>query len=159
MQDDSLEVMVSDSTFAGNLMSAMVVDGCKVAFLSAIAVVAGSLLSFPIAVLLAFGVFCMATITPFLSSSLRYYSPDQKSGILVWAFQYAVLAVASAVEFLLRGFAARSPSDSLAQGRSITWSVLGDTVLTIGFAWTGGLLLVGWLGIRRKEIAVYSGQG
>ena len=159
MQDDSLEVMVSDSTFAGNLVSAMVVDGCKVAFLSAIAVVAGSLLSFPIAVLLAFGVFCMATITPFLSSSLRYYSPDQKSGILVWAFQYAVLAVASTIEFLLRGFAARSPSDSLAQGRSITWSVLGETVLTIGFAWTGGLLLVGWLGIRRKEIAVYSGQG
>jgi len=159
MQDDSLEVMMNDSTFTGNLLSAMVVDGCKIAFLSAVAVVAGSLLSFPIAVLLAFGVFCMATITPFLSTSLRYYYPDQKSGVVVWAFQYAVLGIASAIEFLLRGFAARSPSDSLAQGRSITWDVLGDTVLTIGLAWTGGLLLVGWLGIRRKEIAVYSGQG
>lgn len=159
MQDDSLEVMVNDSTFTGNLLAAMTVDGCKIAFLSAIAVVAGSLLSFPIAVLLAFGVFCMATITPFLSSSLRYYYPDQKSGAIVWAFQYVVLVIASGIEFLLRGFAARSPSDSLAQGRSITWDVLGDTVLTIGLAWTGGLLLLGWLGIRRKEIAVYSGQG
>jgi hypothetical protein len=101
----------------------------------------------------------MATITPFLSSSLRYYYPDEKSGAIVWAFQYVVLVIASAIEFLLRGFAARSPSDSLAQGRSITWDVLGDTVLTIGLAWTGGLLLLGWLGIRRKEIAVYSGQG
>jgi len=159
MQDDSLEVMVEDSTFAGNLASAAVVDGCKIAFLSAIAVVAGSLLSFPIAVLLAFGVFCMATITPFLSSSLAYFLPDQKSGIFVWVFQYAVLAIASTIEFLLRGFAARSPSDSLAQGRSITWDALVQTVLTIGLAWTGGVLLLGWLGIRRKEIAVYSGQG
>jgi hypothetical protein len=159
MQDDSLEVMVEDSTFAGNLVSAVVVDGCKIAFLSAIAVVAGSLLSFPIAVLLAFGVFCMATITPFLSSSLAYFVPDQKSGMFVWVFQYAVLGIASSIEFLLRGFAARSPSDSLAQGRSITWDVLFESVLTIGLAWTGGLLLLGWLGIRRKEIAVYSGQG
>jgi hypothetical protein len=159
MQDDSLEVMVEDSTFAGNLVSAAVVDGCKIAFLSAIAVVAGSLLSFPIAVLLAFGVFCMATITPFLSSSLAYFLPDQKSGIFVWVFQYVVLAIASTIEFLLRGFAARSPSDSLAQGRSITWDALVQTVLTIGLAWTGGVLLLGWLGIRRKEIAVYSGQG
>lgn len=159
VQDDSLEVMVDDSTFTGNLLSAMAVDACKLAFLAALAVTAGSLLSFPIAVLLAFGVFAMASLTPFLAVSLRYYSPDDKSGALVWAFQSAVLALARTVEFLLGGFAVRSPSDSLAQGRSITWGSLLETVLGIGIAWTGGVLLAGWFAIRRKEIAVYSGQG
>lgn len=159
MLDDSLEVMVDESSFAGNLLSAAFVDACKLAFLAALAVSAGSILSFPIAVLLSFGVFAMATLSPFLATSIKYYSPDEKSGIVVWAFQEAVLAVATAIEFLLRGFAARSPSDSLAQGRAITWSTLGETFAGIGAAWTGGVLLVGWLSVRRKELAVYSGQG
>jgi hypothetical protein len=159
VQDDSLEVMANESTFTGNLVSAIIVDGCKLAFLAALAVAAGSLLSFPIAVLLTFGVFSMATLTPFLATSIKYYSPDEKSGIIIWAFQVVVLAIARTVEFLLRGFAARSPSDSLAQGRAITWATLFDTVVGIGLGWTGGVLLIGWLGIRRKEIAVYSGQG
>ncbi|MEY4942111.1 MAG: hypothetical protein RL254_292, partial [Planctomycetota bacterium] len=126
VQEDSLEVMANESTFAGNLVSAIIVDGCKLAF---------------------------------LASSIKYYYPDEKSGIIIWAFQVVVLAIARTVEFLLRGFAARSPSDSLAQGRAITWSTLFDTVVGIGLGWTGGVLLIGWLGIRRKEIAVYSGQG
>jgi hypothetical protein len=158
MTDDSLEVMAEDSTFAGNLASAVAVDACKIAFLSALAVCAGALLSFPIAVLLAFGVFALATLTPFLAMSLSNYDPDQKSGFVIWAFQNVVLAIATAVEYLLRGFAARSPSDSLAQGRSITWLALWQAASGIGVLWTGGVLALGWLCVRRKEMAVYSGN-
>ena len=159
MMDDSLEVMVDDSTFAGNLASAVAVDACKLAFLAALAVTAGALLSFPIAVLLAFGVFALATLTPFLGHSIQTYDPDEKSGLLIWAFQEAVLAVARGIEFLLRAFSERSPSDSLAQGRSITWPVLARTVGVIGVLWTSLVLLLGWACIGRKEIAVYGGNG
>ena len=159
IQDDSLEIMVDDATFVGNLASALAVDGAKLAFLSALAVASGAILSFPIAVLVSFGVFAMATLTPFLAVSIRYYSIDEKSGFLVWAFQAAILMISTAIEFLLGGFAARSPSDSLAQGRAITWEALGVALLGIGLAWTGGVLLLGWVSVRRKEIAVYSGQG
>jgi hypothetical protein len=31
--------------------------------------------------------------------------------------------------------------------------------MVIGLAWTGGTLLIGWLAFRRKELAIYSGQG
>jgi hypothetical protein len=158
MTDDSLEVMAEDSTFAGNLASAAAVDLCKIAFLAALAVCAGALLSFPIAVLLAFGVFALATLAPFLSTALSNWNPDERSGVVIWAFQQAVLGVATAVEFLLRGFSARSPSDSLAQGRSITWASLSQAALGIGFLWTFGTLAVGWLGVRRKEMAVYGGN-
>lgn len=158
MTDDSLEVMAEDSTFAGNLASAVAVDACKIAFLSALAVCAGALLSFPIAVLLAFGVFALATLTPFLATSLSNYDPDQKSGFVIWAFQNVVLGIATAVEYLLRGFAARSPSDSLAQGRSITWLALWQAASGIGVLWTGGVLALGWLCVRRKEMAVYGGN-
>jgi hypothetical protein len=159
MMDDSLEVMVDDSSFAGNLAAAVAVDACKLAFLAALAVTAGALLSFPIAVLLTFGVFALATLTPFLGHSIQTYYPDEKSGWLIWAFQESVLAVARSIEFLLRAFSERSPSDSLAQGRSITWAVLARTVGVIGLLWTGTVLAVGWACIGRKEIAVYGGNG
>jgi hypothetical protein len=32
-------------------------------------------------------------------------------------------------------------------------------VFVIGIAWTGTTLIIGWLAFRRKELAVYSGQG
>lgn len=159
IEENDLEVMATQATFAENMASAMLIDAVKVAFLASLAVVAGSLLSFPIAVLLAFGIFSMATLTPFLANSLRDYRVDWNSGAAIGAFQSVVRSLAVAIEFLLHGFAARSPSDALAQGRAITLAGLFDAFVSIGLAWGGGVLLLGWAAIRRKEIAVYSGQG
>ncbi len=159
IEEDGLEVMATQATFADNMIAAMLVDAVKVAFLASLAVVAGSLLSFPIAVLLAFGIFSMATLTPFLANSLRDYRVDWNSGAAIGAFQAVVRSLAVSIEFLLHGFASRSPSDALAQGRAITLNGLFDAFVTIGLAWGGGVLLLGWAAIRRKEIAVYSGQG
>lgn len=159
IEEDDLEVMATQATFAENMVSAMLIDTVKVAFLASLAVVAGALLSFPIAVLLAFGIFSMATLTPFLANSLRDYRVDWNSGAAIGAFQAVVRSLAVTIEFLLHGFAARSPSDALAQGRAITLAGLFDAFVSIGLAWGGGVLLLGWAAIRRKEIAVYSGQG
>jgi hypothetical protein len=158
VQPDSLEVMVTESTFAGNLARALVVDVAKLAFLAALATVAGSFLSFPIAVLLAFGVFSMASLTPFLATSIDNWYIDPKTGAVAAAAQRAVLAVASSIEWALGGFAAQSPSDALAQGRVIRGITLFQAVGGIGLAWTAGTLLFGWAVMRRKEVAVYSGQ-
>jgi hypothetical protein len=155
---DGLEVMYPQASFGQNIVRALLVDLAKIGFLAALAVAAATLLSFPVAVLLAFGIFSMATLTPFLGQSLRYYYPEERSGWIIWAFQWAVKAVASAVEFTLSGFAQRAPSDSLAQGRVIALRDLAETLLSVGVLWTGGTLLLGWLAARRKEIAVYSGQ-
>jgi len=159
IQPDSLEVMVTESTFERNLGRALLVDACKLAFLSALAVVAGSILSFPIAVLLAFGVFLMASLAPFLSQALEHQSVDDKLGWLAKGFQHAILGVATAVEWAFRSFGERSPSDSLAQGRAIAIPALVSAVAGIGVLWTGAVLAVGWVAMRRKEVAVYSGQG
>lgn len=158
VQPDSLEVMVTESTFAGNLARALLVDVAKLAFLAALATVAGSFLSFPIAVLLAFGVFSMASLTPFLATSIDNWYVDPKSGFASAAAQRTVLAIAGAIEWALGGFAAQSPSDALAQGRAIRGDAILQAVGGIGLAWTLATLALGWAVMRRKEVAVYSGQ-
>lgn len=154
-----IEVMYAQASFADNLARALTVDVAKIGFLAALAIAAATLLSFPVSVLLSFGIFCMASMTPFLAQSLEYYGADEKSGPIILAFHYAVEGIARAVKWTLSGFAEVAPSDMLAQGRVVTWSALLKAGLGIGVLWTGGTLVVGWLFTRRKEIAVYSGQG
>lgn len=155
---DGLEVMYAQTSFGDNLARALLVDFIKVGFLAALAIVAGTIFSFPVAVLLAFGIYSMATLTPFLAQSLEYYAPDRSSGVVIWAVQWVIKLIASAIEGSLSGFAQRAPSDSLAQARVITLADLGKTFLWIGLGWTGGTMLLGWILASRKEVAVYSGQ-
>jgi hypothetical protein len=100
----------------------------------------------------------MASLTPFLATSIDNWYIDPKTGAVAAAAQRAVLAVASSIEWALGGFAAQSPSDALAQGRVIRGITLFQAVGGIGLAWTAGTLLFGWAVMRRKEVAVYSGQ-
>jgi hypothetical protein len=158
VQPDSLEVMVTEATFGANLARAALVDIAKLAFLAALATVAGSVLSYPIAVLLSVGIFAMASLAPFLATSLDNYYVDEKSAWFVRAFHHGVLAIATGVEWALRGFASRSPSDALAQGRVIAVDALAQALAGIGFAWSVIALAIGWVAMRRKEVAVYSGQ-
>jgi hypothetical protein len=136
----------------------MAVDLCKIAFLAALAVVAATILSFPVAVLLAFGIYAMATLTPFLAQSLEYYDPERNSGWFIFVFQWVIKYVAMAVKETLGAFAVTAPSDMLAQGKVISSTVLAKVFLIIGILWTGLTMLVGWFAARSKEIAVYSGQ-
>jgi hypothetical protein len=70
-----------------------------------------------------------------------------------------VYALAITVEFLLRPFGQISANESLVRGLNVSWERVGQAVMVIGLAWTGGTLLIGWLAFRRKELAIYSGQG
>ena len=53
----------------------------------------------------------------------------------------------------------RSANDSLVRGVNVGWLRLGEAMLVIGIGWTGLALGVGWAAFRRKELAIYSGQG
>ena len=45
------------------------------------------------------------------------------------------------------------------EGRLVSWNDVGRTFVMIGVGWSGVLLVLGYLSFRRKELAIYSGQG
>jgi hypothetical protein len=142
LQPNSLEVMVTESTFLGNLARAALVDLAKLAFLAALATVAGALLS----------------LAPFLATALDHWAVDPKAGPVGVTLQALVFGIGTAVEWTLGAFAAQSPSDALAQGRAIAPGSLLRSVGGIGLGWTLLVVAAGWVALRRKEMAVYSGQ-
>lgn len=149
---DDFEVLYKVSDFEMNFVRAMLVDWFKLAFLGVLAVVTGAFLSFPVACLLSFAIFIGGSIAPFLGLSLDQYSPKN-------FIEYGIAFIAYMVHILLNRFGAVSPSQMLVEGRLISWSLVGLQLFWLLLIWAGITLAVGYLAFRRKELAIYSGQG
>jgi hypothetical protein len=130
----------------------------KLSFLSMLSVVCGSILSFPVAVLVVFTVFSAGSIGPFLTTSVEEYRIRTDSTTLK-TFEAVIKAVAGATEFSVRSFGDARANGPVVEGRLVSWELVLRTFALIGVAWSGVMLLFGFIVFRRKEIAIYSGQG
>ena len=157
--EDAVEVLYRVGGFEANYLRAMAVNLVKFSFLAMLAVCSATFLSFPVACLLSFAIFLAGSLSPFLAESLKFQTLDFGDGWLGQAVTLVVYAIANAVEFLLRPFGRISANESLVRGLNVGWERLGEAMLVIGVGWTGLSLLVGWLAFRRRELAIYSGQG
>jgi hypothetical protein len=149
---DDFEILYKVSDFEMNFVRAMLIDLCKLSFLGVLGVVTGAFLSFPVASLLAFAVFIGGSIAPFLGLSLNQYSPTNYLELLI-------ALIAHGAHIILNRFGQVNPSQMLVEGRLIPWSEVGLEIFWLLVIWAGLTLLFGFLAFRRKELAIYSGQG
>jgi hypothetical protein len=155
---DGLELLYRVGGFGDNLVRAQVVNLLKLSFLAMLSVVCASFLSFPVACLVVFTIFAAGSLGPFLASSIAEYRIRTESS--TWkAVEATIKAVASATEFTVRAYGEAGANGPLVEGRLVSWGVVGRTFALIGLAWSGILLVVGGAIFRRKELAIYSGQG
>jgi hypothetical protein len=161
------ELLYRVSTFEANFGRAMLVNLTKLSFLAMLGIACGTFLNFPVACLTAFTVFIAGTMGPYLARSLEFYGPVPfdmvdwtNAGMAIqWISQTAIKVVASGVVFLLESFGRVKPTQLLVEGRLISWNSVFDGFLRIGLLWSGLVLLVGWGVMRRRQLAIYSGQG
>jgi hypothetical protein len=164
---DDFELLYKVSSFEANFLRAMTVTWVKLAFLAMLGLSASTLLSFPVACLLSFTIFLAATIGPFLALSLAEYYPPEVSQIdwtdigmvLQWAFQSFIRGTAQVLVYVLHIFGEYRPTQSLVEGRLISWRVVTGGVFWLGIVWSGVALLIGYLSIRNRQLAIYSGHG
>jgi hypothetical protein len=141
------------------------VNWMKLAFLAAMGVCAATFLSFPVACLLSFTVFAAGAISPFLKESLEWYYPPEDVDwaniglVLYWAVHVITRAIAQVIVFLLSGFGEYRPTNDLVRGQFIPWSAVLIGFVRLGLIWTGLSMLIGWLVLRKRQLAIYSGQG
>ena len=157
--EDSLEVLYRVGGFESNYLRGMVVNLVKLSFLGMLAICAATTLSFSVACLLSFSIFLAGSLTPFLAQSLLYWTSAADAGSIESYIQIFVRAIAKIVEFAFRPFGQTSANDLLVKGRNVSWDRMTLAIFIIGLCWTGATLIIGWLAFRRKELAVYSGQG
>jgi hypothetical protein len=156
---DSLEVLWRAGEFEANFVRAQLVNLVKLSFLAMLGVATATFLSFPVATLLCFTVLAIGSLSPFLSISIEDYVVSTEAPILQQVLQVSVRTIARVAEWLLRAFGETGANRLVVEGRLVPWSALVRTVAVIGVAWTGLAFVAGFLAFRRKEIAIYSGQG
>ncbi len=155
---DGFEVLHRVGGFEANYMRALLIDWSKLIFIAALGIAAGSVLSFPVAVLLAFTVFISCALSSYLGIALENYYVDEKSDIVTKMFQYTIRGIAGTVRVTFAPFAHAGGTDDLVNGQMITWFSVFKTFGLVGMLWSMIAFGFGFFTFRRKEIAVYSGN-
>ncbi|MBE3144399.1 MAG: hypothetical protein IMZ61_10815 [Planctomycetes bacterium] len=113
--EDGLELLYKADTFTANFIRAVLLIFVRLVFLAALAVFAGSFLSFPVAILLCLSVFTMANMSGFIGESYQVVGA-QPGGLYSYCLKPLIM--------LLPEFDQVSPSKFLVPARLLSWSLL-----------------------------------
>ncbi len=162
-EQDGFELLYKVGSFEGNFFRAMLIMGIKLAFLSILGICCATFLSFPVACLFSFTVFLAASLGPFLAVAVQdYYPTADRSSIgqmIQWVFQTIVRLLAQVLVLAVGAFGEHRPTQSLVEGRVIAWSSVGTGFVRLGLLWSGVALGLGYLVMRKRQLAIYSGHG
>jgi hypothetical protein len=114
--EDGLELLYKADTFTANFIRAALLIFVRLVFLAALAVFAGSFLSFPVAILLCLSVFTMANMSGYIGESYHVVGA-QPSGLYSYLLKPLIM--------FLPEFDQVSPSKFLVPARLFSWSSLG----------------------------------
>ncbi len=121
--EDGLEVLYKADTFTANFVRAVLLIFMRLVFLAALAVFAGSFLSFPVAILLCLSVYAMANMSGYISESYNVVGVGP-GGIYSYILKPIIM--------LFPQFDQLTPSKFLVPARLLSWSVLAwDGITTI----------------------------
>ena len=151
-----LELSYSVGGYRMNFVRVIAVLWIKLAFLSLLAIVASTALSFPVACLVAFGAFFAAESAMFLQDSMEVYNPFYGEGVGPYILAVVEL-VAGAVIWVFSVYAELDPIEKLVQGQVVSWASVAQGIVVLG-VWCVVLFGVGWLVFRSRELAIYSGH-
>ncbi|MCZ6713888.1 MAG: hypothetical protein O7B29_08100, partial [Deltaproteobacteria bacterium] len=164
---DGFELLYKVGRFEANFFRAVLITWVKLAFLAMLGIACATLLSFPVACLFAFTIFLAGTIGPFLAIALsEYYPPDPTTldwtnfgQVMYWAVKSLTRGIAQVLVYLLGRFGGYRPTQSLVEGRLIPWQSVAGGIWWLGVIWSGIAATFGYLVIRNRQLAIYSGHG
>lgn len=151
-----LEISYEVGSYRLNFVRAMIILWAKLAFLAIVAIWAATFLSFPVACLVAFGVFLAAEGSGFLRQSLESFATTDREGNLQ-VFNLISSGVTTVVATAFSLYSDLKPTARLVQGQLIPVASVFRGALFIAAA-SSLLYLAAVITFRRRELATYSGR-
>ncbi|MCH2134350.1 MAG: hypothetical protein MK116_11420 [Phycisphaerales bacterium] len=159
------EILYRVGGFETNFLRAMLVLLIKLGVLAGLGVFFATFLNFPVACLSAFTVFVGGQMAPYLADSLTLYFPekvddvdwDNMGQVMKWGFESTIRGLAQGMVFMLGAFGEYHPVGDLVEGRNVGWRVVLSSFWRLEVIWGGITLVLGWLVLRSRQLAIYSG--
>ncbi len=149
---DDVAVLYRVGSFEGNFVRGVALIFVQLAFLAALAVLAGSFVSFSVACLLCFVLMVFMVARDYLVGAVSSRAAMVEFGIFARFSQIVV----KTMNVLLPDFARTSPAEALVEGMMIPWwgaGSLGETSLLALGLQTTLLLVIACLIFRKRELA------
>ncbi|MEM6504612.1 MAG: ABC transporter permease subunit [Planctomycetota bacterium] len=172
-KDAVIEVFYRVGSFESNLAKALMIVWLKLAFLAMVGLIAGSLLSFPVAAMFSLIILSAAaaggTINEALSTYAQVATEDGAwqvitgtisaifssiaSGDVYNVFKLLLRMIGTAFMVFMPAFGDYNTYRPLSDGHVISLGTVGKAALNIGLIWTGIVTVAGIYLFSRKEIA------
>jgi hypothetical protein len=145
--DQDVSLLYNVDSFENNFFRASLLMLCQLAYLAAVAIFAGSFVSFPVACLLCFVLGPFSLARDFLVTSVKIDLGDVNFITTVAHHIFKPFYI------LLPDFARTMPGDRLVDGMDISWAFLGETALFDVVARAGVAMLLACLIFHKRELA------
>lgn len=172
-KDAVIEVFYRVGSFESNLAKALLIVWLKLAFLAMVGLMAGSLLSFPVAAMFGLIVYVGAAASGVISESLDSYARFARadstwavitgtfssflstlgSGDVYSAFKLLLRLIGEAFMLLIPSFGDFNTYQPLSDGHVISNATVLTATWKIGLLWTGIAAVIGLYLFNKKEIA------
>lgn len=153
---DGLEISFPVTGFAANYTRVAFINALKLLFLSMIGVVCGTFLAFPVANLVAFGVFICAESAPFLKEAVDNMRVEEVDGSIIW-WAWIAEKIALPIAGAFRFYGDLKPVGNLVEGKLLpSGDIAGAAIILLSL--TAILFAAGASIFRSRELATYSGQ-
>lgn len=149
------ELLVPVGGFAMNLTRALLVILCRLAFLTALGLTAGCLLSMPVAVFVSFFAIVLLASSGYVGSVAHsgafYIAHEGPQPEVTW-LDGMVLRMFRGVNTVTEPVQQLDPVPLLAEGRLVAWSMVGQAFLLLGILYTGVIASAGLVLFRKREL-------
>lgn len=155
---DPVEVLFTVGTFEGNLFRLLLIMFCKLVFLAAVAVLAVTVFSFPVACLVSFTVYVLAGMRGFLADALDMASADQASmfeSVKEFLVQ-SIFMVFQAIYWVVPDFSKFDAVEDFVSGRNVSLVWVLQAVTELALLKTVIVLGLAILFFHRRELAEIS---
>ncbi len=142
--EDGLEVLYKADTFTGNFIRAAILILLRLIFLACLGALAGSFLSFPVAILFCLVIFLTGTVSGFVLES--FGELNKNIGII---YTYTMKGLVQ----LLPQFDKNNPATFLVPARLISWAYVGKVALFMVGLRAFVLLIFALIIFRFRELA------
>ncbi|MEM1098275.1 MAG: ABC transporter permease subunit [Planctomycetota bacterium] len=171
---DGMEMLYQIGGFEANLVRGLGMLWIRLMFLAMLGITAATFLGFPTACLLCGLVFTTAVGASYLNESLDQYSAFAADELNWWqtvigvlativdklatgeyydAFKVVIRTVGELFTLIVPDLSEYNPTPLIAEGKAVTWSLVGGALLWIGGLWTGLLgLIAAWI-FGQREVA------
>lgn len=154
---DGMEMSYVASTFEANFSRVVGVLWLKLAFLAMVGVLMATFTSFPVACLVTFVVYAAAEGATFLLGALENYRTQTNEGQNLY-FNMLVAFIATWVGRAFKVYSELQPTARLVDGRVLGWHDVARGIVVVAL-WIGVLYTAAVAAFRRRELAIYSGNG